>query len=140
MIVKYCIMYEYPMTKYRYRDRYCGKPCAYLGAKQAELIRVISQYGMSFKEYELLIIAQNNRCAICNKPESQQLNGKLKRLAVDHCHTTGKVRGLLCQRCNTDIGFFNDDWCLVNRAMDYLIAGDLKVGINQRMGNRNVNA
>ena len=53
-------------------------------------------YGVTIEQYNDLFQKQNGECAICHKPQSEM---KLQ-LSVDHCHTTGKTRGLLCQRCN----------------------------------------
>jgi hypothetical protein len=64
---------------------------------------------------------QDNRCAICRKPEtSKHQSGTIRKLAVDHCHETGKLRGLLCTKCNTGLGLFNDDWLLLDNAIEYL--------------------
>lgn len=68
----------------------------------------------SLQKYNEFLQKQNNVCAICEKPE----NGK--RLAVDHCHLTDEVRGLLCQKCNRGIGIFNDDIILLTKAKNYL--------------------
>ena len=46
--------------------------------------------------------------------------GRIKSLSVDHCHTTGKVRGLLCQSCNTGIGLLKEDTKLFMAAIEYL--------------------
>ncbi len=64
--------------------------------------------------YERLLAAQNGGCAICGK----EANGN--RLSVDHDHGTGRVRGLLCQQCNTGLGGFRDDPALLERAIAYL--------------------
>lgn len=53
---------------------------------------------------------QDGKCGVCRKPE----NGKA--LAVDHCHETGRVRGLLCSKCNTAIGLLKDSRELLQRA------------------------
>jgi hypothetical protein len=77
-----------------------------------------TQYGISSDEYEFLLKKQFGECAIC-----RSLSGHRKgstRLAVDHCHSTGKVRGLLCQPCNTALGIFKDDVRLLKRAIKYL--------------------
>lgn len=63
-----------------------------------------------------MLDAQQNKCAICGT-DASEFN---KAFAVDHCHTTGKVRGLLCWHCNTSIGKFKDDVLLLQRAIDYL--------------------
>lgn len=59
--------------------------------------------------------------------ETKKKWSKLKRiLGVDHCHITGKVRGLLCMKCNSAIGFFNDDINLLQLAIKYLKEGENK--------------
>jgi hypothetical protein len=71
-------------------------------------------YGIAIEEYNLLFQKQNGKCAICN---NTQLD---RRLAVDHDHKTGKIRGLLCQKCNTALGRFEDNSELLKRAIQYL--------------------
>lgn len=81
-------------------------------------------YGISLSEYETLSAAQGHCCAICSRPErvkSAQLDG-IKRLAIDHDHGTGAVRGLLCHDCNTGLGSFQDREDIVLRAVAYLQA------------------
>jgi hypothetical protein len=73
-------------------------------------------FGITLDEYNLILGAQGNACAICRKTPEQ--NGK--RLAVDHCHTTLKVRGLLCSTCNQAIGLLKDSIHLLNSAISYL--------------------
>lgn len=65
-------------------------------------------YGITVKEYERLLAKQHHACAICKKPDNTK-TGKPRRLAVDHDHKTGTIRGLLCFRCNLHIGFLEDD-------------------------------
>jgi len=60
-----------------------------------------------------MLTAQNFSCALCQKEKDYDLY-------VDHCHTTGKVRGLLCATCNSILGFCNDDVELLKRSIDYL--------------------
>lgn len=67
-------------------------------------------------EYDELFIKQKGCCAIC---ETHQMDLK-RSLAVDHCHETGKVRGLLCGECNKALGMFDDNTALLNSAVDYL--------------------
>lgn len=55
-------------------------------------------------------------CEICGDPPPKHR----KYLAVDHCHTTGKIRGMLCDACNTALGKFKDDIALMEKAIDYL--------------------
>jgi hypothetical protein len=102
------------------QGNYCNDICRSLGTKKQELVRLLRTFGSTIEEYEALMLEQDNCCAICHEPEKQILNGKIKRLAIDHCHTTGKVRGLLCQRCNTGIGRFDDNVALLKQAIQYL--------------------
>lgn len=73
-------------------------------------------YGITIEEYDKLVEAQEGLCAICGLPETVK-NG---RLAVDHDHKTGQIRGLLCFGCNTGIGKLQDDPALLRRAVQYL--------------------
>jgi hypothetical protein len=72
-----------------------------------------SNYGITKAQYDAMHLAQDGRCAICGvKPN--------ETLCVDHCHSTGLVRALLCRACNTGLGCFKDDLSLFGRAMGYL--------------------
>lgn len=77
-------------------------------------------YGLNPKEHEDLKVKQNNLCAICNQPETRIYNGKVTSLCVDHNHSTLKIRGLLCNRCNTVIGKCNEDELLLSKIIEYL--------------------
>ena len=72
-------------------------------------------YGMSLLEYQLRLMLQNGACAVCRKKPKGLL-------CVDHCHVTGKVRGLLCRKCNSALGFYGDDPKLAQAGADYLTA------------------
>lgn len=63
----------------------------------------------------MMLDDQGGVCAICSKEDAAG-----KRLAVDHCHETGKVRGLLCLKCNTVLGKMNDEVNLLKKAIAYL--------------------
>jgi len=73
-------------------------------------------FGIDLKDYNYMLTEQNNRCWICGLTAKDNN----KRLAVDHCHTTGKVRGLLCNSCNRALGMFKDDISYLQRAILYL--------------------
>ncbi len=77
---------------------------------------LMKQYGMTMENYDLLLAAQGGECAICHSSPGQGH----PHLVVDHCHTTGRVRGLLCHSCNRTIGAMNDDICLLRSAVNYL--------------------
>jgi protein-arginine kinase activator protein McsA len=76
--------------------------------------------------YYKMLDAQNGLCAICQQPEtSKHLNvGKVKELSVDHNHSTGQVRGLLCYHCNLGIGHFKDSETTFNNIISYLRGSD----------------
>lgn len=80
------------------------------------------KYGISIEEYDRLLKLQDGKCALCRKPEVRRLRGNIARLSVDHCHVTGKIRGLLCSKCNTAIGLFEDNKELMQKAIEYLEA------------------
>jgi hypothetical protein len=73
-------------------------------------------FGIGLDEYNRLLVNQDYKCAICGRHESNIT----RRLAVDHCHTTGKVRGLLCGPCNTGLGLFKDSPSFLTNAINYL--------------------
>jgi hypothetical protein len=80
-------------------------------------------YGLTKEQYAALFDQQRGMCAICNRPESNRggRHGNAEmRLSVDHDHQTGKIRGLLCMRCNTAIGALDHDQARLQAAIRYL--------------------
>jgi hypothetical protein len=77
--------------------------------------RIRSKYGISWREWGALLVAQSGRCAICSDPMPDP--------HVDHCHETGAVRGLLCSACNRGLGAFRDDSLRLHAAITYLSTG-----------------
>lgn len=77
------------------------------------------KYGLSIEEYKDKLVSQGHACKICGAKTAQESNPN-REFAVDHCHITGKVRGLLCIKCNTGIGMFNDNTELLISAYNYL--------------------
>jgi len=84
--------------------------------------RLLHRYGITAEEYEQQLQDQGGRCALCREPCRTG-----KRLAVDHDHETGKLRGLLCSACNTGIGSLGDNPVLMDRAIEYILAGGVWV-------------
>jgi len=78
--------------------------------------KLMSKYGITEDDYIQMLQEQNFKCAICQTEADYQG----RSLAVDHCHDTGVVRGLLCQKCNIGIGHFKDDITLLAKAIQYL--------------------
>lgn len=121
--------------------KYCSQECARLGAQRSRriinakwqkanpeahratatkwaannprklLATRLRKYDLSPMDYEAMYTSQNGACRICND---------LATLVVDHCHATGNVRGLLCNRCNLMMGGFGDNAELLRKAADYL--------------------
>lgn len=75
--------------------------------------QIKKRYGITIEEYDAMLERQSGVCAICKKHRG-------KRLSVDHCHTTGKVRGLLCNQCNLALGKFEDNIDALKAAVEYL--------------------
>ena len=73
------------------------------------------KFGIGLSQYEAMNDRQNGKCWIC-----KQYNDSGRELAVDHCHSSSKVRGLLCGRCNTTLGKIGDDVELLRRMIEYL--------------------
>lgn len=78
----------------------------------------MEKYGLTPDGYNKMLIAQDGVCAICNHPPNGRAhNGKL---VVDHDHSTGKVRGLLCSKCNSVLGYVKDSTETLIKAIEYL--------------------
>ena len=83
-------------------------------------------YGITFEQVEAMIVAQNDSCPICL--ETIKSTGKGKNCAaVDHDHGTGKVRGILCQKCNAAIGSLGDSPDNIKRAFNYLTKQEINI-------------
>lgn len=78
----------------------------------------LSQYDLTVQDRDKMVTSQGGCCAICGvKPDA---------LAVDHCHATGRVRGLLCNKCNWGLGMFDDSLDIMASAASYLINSRVK--------------
>jgi DNA-directed RNA polymerase subunit RPC12/RpoP len=115
------------------RQRECRKalikssPEKYIAKRRANRekaleYKLMRDWGLSIEDYNSILKSQNGVCAICGKPETWKQKGEIKRLVVDHDHTTGKVRGLLCHRCNLGVGTFNDNVAFLKNVIEYLEA------------------
>ncbi len=83
-----------------------------------------SKYGLTVDQFDALLAKQENRCGICSKhfttiTGDRKSNGQMKPV-VDHDHANGRVRGLLCQRCNSGLGMFDDSVSTIVNAGCYL--------------------
>lgn len=79
----------------------------------------LAEYGMTPDDYNKMFEAQEGRCAICGVSQVELK----RRLAIDHDHISGKIRGLLCERCNLMLGKANDDINILTSAIQYLAGG-----------------
>ena len=116
---------------YGYRCNSCDKLArhSYRDANQ-DRFRKLSRnkqlkhkYGLSQEDYQNMLELQNFGCAICkteNPNGATSESNFMKHFAVDHCHQSGKVRGLLCSACNRALGFLQDSPKILSRALDYL--------------------
>ena len=93
---------------------YCTSQC------QQDNSYLLTRYGITKLDYEHMLEEQGRVCAICLRDDSQVKTRMHMRLVVDHCHTTGKVRGLLCHRCNQGLGLFDDNPEALLQAVEYL--------------------
>lgn len=75
------------------------------------------KYGITIEQYEQRLAEQGGVCAVCGEPPGP---GERGGLHVDHCHDTGRVRGLLCMPCNQGLGQFRDNAAIMRRAITYL--------------------
>ena len=78
-------------------------------------------YGITINQYNEMLEKQNGICAVCGKLPNKTSRGKL---FVDHCHSKGKIRGLLCQQCNTALGMVNDNIDILYKLIKYLECND----------------
>ena len=110
------------------KEKYAKKPEAMrLRAERYEINRINRKskslqklYNITIDEYEALRESQGGKCSICGISKPIMGRRGNKALAVDHCHTTGKVRGLLCVNCNTALGLFGEDMKTIKKAITYL--------------------
>jgi hypothetical protein len=100
-----------------YRAKHVARSRRYRAAHKEQLKERerLARYGLSQADYDAMLARQGGVCAICRKKSNRPLQ-------VDHCHKTGKVRGLLCLNCNTALGRFHDDPDLMRAAIAYLEA------------------
>jgi hypothetical protein len=78
----------------------------------------LKMYGLTLDQFNEMKVQQKYMCKICGEHE----NNLARKLFVDHCHATGKVRGLLCQSCNTMIGNAKDSVLVLQSAITYLLS------------------
>jgi hypothetical protein len=105
------------LEKERERDRIRSKDRKPIGYEKSRENHLKYRYGITISVYNKLFENQNGCCKICNEHQSNLKSP----LAVDHNHIDNKIRGLLCMKCNTAIGKFNDDITLLQNTINYLL-------------------
>ncbi len=109
----------------KHKDKIAAKTRAWYRANRAYALKRGTErlrkrlYGVTVEMFNAMIKAQKNKCPICSK--------HLKKPHIDHCHKTGKVRGILCVKCNWGLGLFQDDQALMRKAIRYLNRGQITV-------------
>lgn len=98
--------------------QYRQTPHRQASLRQARFKAHLKSYGLTVDQHAAMLESQNGVCAICGLPQIPR--GRKRRLHIDHDHGTGKVRGLLCDRCNAGIGCFRDSSTTLRRAVEYL--------------------
>lgn len=86
-------------------------------------MHLLKLYGITLKEYNSILLKQNGTCGVCDAADSgvsRKNSNKREPLFVDHCHKTGKVRGLLCRLHNTALGIMKDDVNMIQKLLEYL--------------------
>lgn len=103
-------------------DRRAKARAAYHAAKEHNTSRRLMQrFGITLEQYNEMLAKQGGTCAICGGNQTiRDKAGKLRRLAVDHDHKTGKVRQLLCSSCNTGIGLVKESVRTLSKMIDYI--------------------
>lgn len=100
----------------QWRCRLCWKKKRSVSKESIREYQLQHKFGITSSDYTVMLEEQSGVCKICKQPEPV----KGRSLAVDHCHTTGKVRGLLCGLCNGGLGKFRDNTQLLKEAINYL--------------------
>lgn len=91
--------------------------------KNARASRLRTKYGMSIADFDARLLAQRGLCSICGvlmTPPARRARANRSGVTVDHCHDTGRVRGLLCYECNLGLGVFKDSLQRLRAAVAYL--------------------
>ena len=118
--LQYCVSCDI-WKKFGKSAAYCKECCArksrnaYDKEKQRNYW-LLKKFNISLEKYKEMQVEQNYKCYICHKSE----NELDRSLAVDHCHATGKVRGLLCGNCNRFLGQIQDRLDVASRLIEYL--------------------
>lgn len=121
----------YAKNKGKQRQRQAKYDASEKGKRVKRDAHLRRRYGLPFGEFDRMLAEQNGLCAICGGPPVARRDGQEARLHLDHCHATGRVRALLCMRCNQMLGSCRDDAAILRKGIEYLE----KHSADQRAGN-----
>ena len=116
--MKQCNYCNKEIIRKRYYDlNFCNKKCKVYYSRKTNPIHhknlvIKRNYGIDLNDYKQMLNNQNGKCQICNN--------HMYKPNIDHCHKTGKVRGLLCNKCNCSIGLLQDSVSILKQAIKYL--------------------
>lgn len=96
---------------------HCSQECADISLSNRYLVR---NYGITYADYSRMLAEQEHKCAICGSSGFVMKECHSMKLVVDHCHKTGRVRGLLCHNCNRALGLLSDSKEALLSAIEYL--------------------
>lgn len=114
--VRQCIKCKSSFTPTNGAQKYCSGQCWNAVARKKK--KLLPRITIPKQEYAALLKKQGGKCGICFV--EARVNARQERFAVDHCHGSGKIRGLLCHKCNTALGLFKDSPAALQAAIDYL--------------------
>ena len=108
----------------RHKEKIIERNKLYNKEKRSTVVKnrnLKKDFGLTLEQFNSMLESQNFKCKICKKEETAKTTiGETKTLAVDHCHQSGKIRGLLCSKCNRGLGFFQDSQENLLEAIKYL--------------------
>jgi len=115
----YCVSCSSPLNDHEMQQlnvrrgvpKYYCTPCSSEYRKWSNIRR---RYKITKEEYEQIVENQKNKCVLCEEDMAD------KKAVVDHCHTSGEVRGILCNNCNALIGFSKEEVTILRNAISYL--------------------
>ena len=110
-----CWAKEHPERRKINYTKYHSSPKGVSNRRRSAYLR---RYNLTLEDYDNLLVLQNSKCAICKSSVPKRKNSNF--FAVDHCHVSGKVRGLLCNSCNIGLSKFEDNTVYLATAIAYL--------------------
>jgi hypothetical protein len=112
---------EKPLSEF-YKNRNKPRQDCKVCHEKTKIKSRIGAYGITVNQFNGMLVLQNNACAICKVKFIVK-----KHRHIDHDHKTGKVRGILCHKCNTSLGHFCDSIQILKSAIEYLSHNETKI-------------